>query len=326
MSTDSNTPRLPRRRRALVGLTVSASFLLLGTSIYLTRPTPVQRLQPYLGQDLRTLAEDDQIKVDGLIGRLAPEARRFTASDRPRNWGQGAWRDYLTAKKATPLFSPRSWYLWQVQNGQRQERLVLFQGKPLFMIPDASSAHVFVFDAEGRRLTESEFLTGWRINIDDACWLVDSGHGFSCLLVRSSASINGLDVGCQYYTLLQDSIALVRLEDSEGKSVQVDYHSPNHTIGPPVPERSPEESETLLRSSDNAEVLRTLVWLGGHHSDPPQDEKGLCVERFEDATRALATRRRPGVRSAVEALTRSEDVWVREAAQQAWEAIQVAGR
>ena len=326
MNTDSTTSRLPSRRRALVGLTVCASFLLLGTAVYLTRPTPVQRLQPYLGQDLRTLSEDDQIKFDGLIRRLAPEASRFTPRDRPRNWDQGAWRDYLTAKKDTPLFSPRSWYLWQVQNRQGQERLVLFQGKALFMIPDASSAHVFVFDAEGRRLTESEFLTGWRINIDDACWLVDGSHGFTCMLVCSGPSIGGEDIVRQYYALLQESFALVRLEDSEEKSVQVDYHTPNHTIGPPVPKRAPEQWEAVLGSSDNAEVLRTLVWLGGHHSDPPLDEKGLGVERFEDATRALATRCRPGVRSAVEALTCSEEAWVREAAQNAWEAIQAAGR
>jgi hypothetical protein len=193
------------------------------------------------------------------------------------------------------------------------------------MIPDASSAHVFVFDADGRRLTDSEFLTGWRINIEDAAWLTDSDHGFPCLLVRSSTAFTGHEIR-QYYALLQDSLAVVRLEDSEGKADLVDYHSPNHTIGPAVPKWAPEQWEAALRSSNRAEVLRTLVWLGGHHSNPPLHEPNLSVEPFEDAALVLMTRRRPGVRSAVEALTHSDDGWVQEAAQHAWEAITDAGR
>jgi hypothetical protein len=130
----------------------------------------------------------------------------------------------------------------------------------------------------------------------------------------------------QYYAFLKDSFALVRLEDSAGNVVPVNFHNPNHTIGPAVPERTPEQWEAMLRSSDHAEVLRTLVWLGGEHSDPPLDGDGSSIERFEESNRALVTRRRPGVCERVEALTQSEDSWVREAAQQAREAVQKSGR
>jgi hypothetical protein len=297
-----------------VVLSACCACLLLGTAFYFSRPGPIRRLQTYLDRDLRNLPESEQIEFDGLIGQLAPEARRFTPPDRPRTGDPRAWRNYIAAKPIPPVFSPRSWYLWHVTDGRGQERLVLFQGAPLVIIPGASYAHVFVFDADGRRLTDCEFLTGWRIDIDDACWLADSTHGFPCLLVRSRPSTNGDDVVAQYYAFLQDSFALVRLEDSAGAAVPVDFHSPNHTIGPPAPQRAPDEWEAGLRSSNRAEVLRTLVWLGGRHSDPPLEGMGSSVEPFEDATQAMVTRRRPGVRAAVEVLTRAEDDWVREAA------------
>jgi hypothetical protein len=206
-------------------------------------------------------------------------------------------------------------------DGQGRTRLVLFQGTPLWCIPGNSSAHIFVFDVEGRLLTKCGFSTGWRITIEDAHWQEDSGHGFPCLLVCSAPSINGADITSQYYAFLEGTFALVRMEDSAGELVTVNYHNPNHTIGPAVPERTTEQWEAAVRSSDRAEVLRTLVWLSGDHSDPPLRLDGISVERFEDASRALEARARPGLRSAVEDLTSSEDRWVQEAAQHAREAI-----
>jgi hypothetical protein len=214
-----------------------------------------------------------------------------------------------------------SWYLWRVTDVQGQRRLVLFQGTRLWSIPGSSYAHIFVFDTEGRPLSGCEFSIGQRIEIEDARWQEDSGHDLPCLLVCSAPSINGADITSQYYAFLDGTFALVRMEDSAGNFVPVNYHNPDHTIGPPVPERTAEQWEAAMRSSDRAEVLRTLVWLGGFHSDPPLREEGLYVERFEDASRALEARSRPGVRSAVEALTRSEDRWVREAAQHASQVI-----
>jgi hypothetical protein len=62
------------------------SCVLAGTVFWFSRPSPVQRLQPYLGQDLRALSEDEQIAFDGLVGALVPEARVFSRPTRPRTW------------------------------------------------------------------------------------------------------------------------------------------------------------------------------------------------------------------------------------------------
>jgi hypothetical protein len=305
------------RRRRLWAL-LSACCVLAGVTFYLCRPSPVQRLQAYLGKDLRALSEDEQIEFDSLIAQLAPEARAFRASTGPLTGNPREWWDCLTAKPVAHV--RRSWYLWRVPNGHGQDRLVLFQGEPLWVIPSSSSARIYVFDPEGRLLTKCEFPTGWRITIKDARWLEDSGHGFPCLRVCSAASINGADIASQYYAFLDDNFALVRLETSAGADVPIFWSGSNHDIGPPAPKRTPEQWEMALRSSNQAQVLQTLVWLGGHHPDLPFLEKYGAPGQFEEATRALATRARPEVRSVVETLTRSEDLWLREAAQTAWEA------
>jgi hypothetical protein len=310
---------------------LSALLVLAGAAYWLCCPRTVQRLQPYLGQDLRGLREDEQVIFDGLIGRLAPEASVFEQPPRPETWNPRDWYDYYYHPRATrrleaSFFRLQSWYLWRVANGQGQDRLVLFQGAPLTMIPGSSSARIFVFDTDGNQLQKFDFSTGWRITIDDARWLEDSGHGFPCLLVCSSRCINGADIAAQYYALIDDTFALVRLEDSAGNFVPVYYHAPNHTIGPSVPERTAEQWEAALRSPDRAEVLRTLVWLGGEHSNPPLREEHIHVERFEDAALALETRARPGTRRAVEALPRSQDSWIREAAQQAQKRLMPASQ
>jgi hypothetical protein len=314
--------KLNRARIALLGLGVA---VLTSAVFYYFRLKPVDQLQPFIGKDLRTLSEEEQIEFDDIVGKLIPQGRVFDHPRLPRTLNPQDWQDYLSGRRFT--FFIRSWYLWKICDAQSNERLILFQGMPCYRIPGASMACVFVMDTNGTPLRESSFSTGWRIDIHDARWLEGSGHGFPCLLVCSSPSINGGDITSQYYALLDDAFALVRLEDSTGEFVTQDYHHPNFTIGPSVPKRTAEEWEAALRSREPSEVLRTLVWLGGSHSDPPiRDAKHINVEGFEDASLALEVRARPGVQVAVEALTRSEDRWVREAAHHAWEAIRDHGR
>jgi hypothetical protein len=285
----------------------------------------VDRLQPFIGKDLRTLSEAEQIKFDNIIGRLIPQARVFDYATMPRALDLSDWRDYLTAKpvaKRYPFFDQKSWYLWKVHGGQGETRLILFQGRNSFVIPGGSGARIFVTDTKGNLLTESNFSTGWRIDIHDARWLEDGGHGFPCLVVSSSPCMGGGNMDSQYYALLDDTLALVRLEDSTGKIDSADYRYPNHTIGPSVPTRTAEKWEAALHSPEASEVLRTLVWLGGDHLDlPVRDGEHVYVGALENAFLVRTVRARPSVRTAVETLTRCEDIWVKEAAQQAWKVM-----
>lgn len=299
---------LPTSRRAWAVLSALVCALTIGL-YFLLRPDPVQRLEPYIGRDLRTLSEDEQIDFDLLVGQLAPEARTFDPPAPPRGWDARAWVAHLRAR---PTASERtSWYCWRVSDGEGDERLVLFQGvEPLSsMNLSAPAARVFVLDKAGRKLTDSRLRRCGVLDVEDAGWLQDSGHGFPCLVVRSrpyNPYTEGADIAAQYYAFVGDDFSLVRLEDSAGKSAPV-RHAYLARVGPRPPARTPERWEEALRSQDRAEVLGALVW--------------LSTGRFDDAGAARATCSRPGVRAAVEALTRSEDRWVREAAEQAREAV-----
>jgi hypothetical protein len=295
-----------------------------GAIYHFTHPDPLQLLEPYMDQDLRNLSEEEQLRFDSLISHLAPEAKTFAYPSPPQSLDLRGWWNFLKARPlpGRRLFCPESWYLWQVTNDCEEGRLVLFQGRPLFMIPGNSSARVFVFDGRGNLLSQSDFLTGYRNTIEDAHWLSDCGHGFPCILVDSHNVINGHDVAAQYYALLEDTVALVRLESSTGEFETTIFSTDHFRIGPDFPVRTPAQCEVALHSRNRAEVLRTLVWLGGGHYPDYPGNRMENRKRFEEATRALETRSRQDVRAAVEALTSSEDSWVREAAQRAWKAIQ----
>jgi hypothetical protein len=80
-------------------------------------------------------------------------------------------------------------------------------------------------------------------------------------------------------------------------------------LGPGLPDRTPEAWEAALSSPNIAEVLRTLMWLGGRHG----------VLRLAGADRTDAdhfddVRRRPGVARKVAELMTSPHPWVAEAA------------
>jgi hypothetical protein len=129
------------------------------------------------------------------------------------------------------------------------------------------------------------------------------------------------------YAIVANDVALVRMEDSEGRPIVQNYHNPNHTIGPACPLRTVADWEAALQSRDMAEVLRTLVWLGGMHSDPPIENAGnLGVEDAEDAKRALDVRRSPAVEQAIGTLVKSKDEWVVDAARQALRAVRETKR
>src|SRR5262249_12239573 len=143
-------------------------------------------------------------------------------------------------------------------------RLILFEGMHLWRIPGASRARISVMDSKGRRLVVSEFSTGWRIDIDGARWFEDAGHGFPGVLICSTPSIQGANIVSQYYAFLDEGFALVRLQDSEGNFVPVNFEHTHSTIGPSIPRRTAEQWEAALHSSVPSEVIRTLVWLGGY--------------------------------------------------------------
>jgi hypothetical protein len=116
----------------------------------------------------------------------------------------------------------------------------------------------------------------------------------------------------QYFALVDARLALIRHEDSEGRAT-TDYAY--HTLGPTFPLRSPEETQIALSSTNLAELLRTLAWLGGcrPEADLERTLDSLRQSRLEEDL-ANAVLRRPGVRARIGELRAHPNAWIREAA------------
>jgi hypothetical protein len=178
--------------------------------------------------------------------------------------------------------------------------------------PGADLLRAHEFGENGRPLSSVDFRTGWRCRVLNAQAEVKPAVPGPILVIQSGLSMGGTDVATQYYARTEPGLALIRLEDGEGRSIQNRYDHDNHRIGPEPPPRSPEAVEEALASADVVEILRTLLWLGGQHAtDPAREYSPSNVAEEKKVRAALA---RAGVRARIEELKKSPNAWIREAA------------
>lgn len=174
---------------------------------------------------------------------------------------------------------------------------------------------VAVLDHHRRLLRQSDLFAGFKIDrflihattkggLGPGSFEIEVGRGF-----RDPASTH------EIFVLRNEVPVLVRVEDDTGHLEQVEYERVPNTIGGPLPDRSPEEWERSLSSPDLVEILRTLVWLGGHHCDlddpPSKYGEPAAATRLHQETKA-----RPGVRSKLAEFAKHPHPWVAEAARQ----------
>src|SRR5204862_6059454 len=71
----------------------------------------------------------------------------------------------------------------------------------------------------------------------------------------------------QVYVILDNRLALVRIEDCNGKPVAYRglFEDPSH-------QRTGEEWEELLLSADRKHMLEALTWIGGEHWTGPEED------------------------------------------------------
>jgi hypothetical protein len=119
------------------------------------------------------------------------------------------------------------------------------------------------------------------------------------------------------YTLIDESPVLIRLEDGRGALRPNDYRGDVFRVGESVPDRRPEEWERALESPDLAEVLRTLLWLGGEHDHPYSWEwPAVGEESLASAQAHRELLENLGVKSKLIELRMHPHPWVAEAAAQ----------
>ncbi len=151
--------------------------------------------------------------------------------------------------------------------------------------------------------------------------LPDSGQ---ILRLDVSPAANGRDVARQYYAVIEGRLALIRLEDHQGELIENIYDPPDFAIGPRVPDRTPQEWEQALLSNDPAEILRSLVWLGGWHVRRGTPEHRVSGESRAGAELADRVLHRPLIQRRVCAELQNSagsNPWIRQAARRAEDRI-----
>lgn len=289
-----------------------------GAGVESRRRADWRRLLAYAGRDVWSLEGRRSDELAALAGRLVPE------------------REELHPLAGSD-FRPRLVERIETDAGARVLLLLSPKG---FSFPGYSQQYLYLFDAAGRLRGASEFSPGWRIFLSDvrvtsreglaAPLLVMRGGGFGFAFAPSVVA---------YFALEADRPVLVRLERRDGKLLRNGYGCPSPSVGPPAPSKTAGEWARALASEDKVEVLEALTWVGGRRETLEElkeeqeqerrfeaanpDLKGgmsfatldSCPRAVDDAALYAEVRARADVRARLEELSKSEDAWVRQAAE-----------
>lgn len=264
-----------------------------------------KELAAYAGRDLSDADKRTRERIEALAARVVPGRKN------PR-WG-GSRRFYVS-------------HFWRVGRGRAAFEYVMLEGQPVVTIPGEDWHRVYLFDRAGRLVGRSEFSAGWRL-VARGARVVDSAEVGAPLLELSTEGWH--DIAREFYALTRGGAVLVRLEKSGGRAARNAYDYANHTIGPRPPRRTYARWARSLESVDAVEALGALAWLGGSHAPPGDYEWGGTInvggkrvptnvargESAEDFRIASALRAAPAVRAALARLAKSENAWIREAAE-----------
>jgi hypothetical protein len=260
----------------------------------------------------------EQSSVDSSAWRvlLSYEGRDLRKLDRESGLRLGEAVEALLGKRGggeRALIVPR--LVSKLSDADGQTRYAFIEEKPLISIPGASRIRAHVFAAEGNLLDSSDFNSGHRISLTEMRVELSPEIGREVLVVNSKGSVNGADIARQIYALIGEQLLLIRLEDSGGRLVRNTYVAPSHAIGVRLAGRSANEWVRALESSDTAEALAALLWLSGSHLSPRTRVPGHFFEDMREARLVEELRSREDIKEIINALIKSENAWLRSAAE-----------
>jgi hypothetical protein len=90
--------------------------------------------------------------------------------------------------------------------------------------------------------------------------------GSELIVLEAAPAAVGFDIAKEYFAVGDDRLRLVRLENSKGEATQNQYPVPSWEIGVVPDAKNVDQFAELLESSDKADVLSALVFLGGSHA------------------------------------------------------------
>ena len=271
-------------------------------------------LADFVGIDLRTLDDTHPTALAKFLNGILPD--QFPGPRTKLN----RVLEHLFPKKSDLdefcrywRFEP--WYVWRPKT-KTAPHFVLFEGRLLSSIPGDSGARIHFLDSSGKLEGTSEFSTGYRTEILDAALIYHDIMMAPLIEIKAERGPFGGAPSRQIYGIFETRVALLRIENQDGKPIANIYLYRSPDFGPSPPKRSKAEWEELLDSPDPATILEALMWIGGHHRTEdhfllgPQD----TYEHLQSVRLVGALRNSPAVRKRIAELAVSENRWICEAA------------
>jgi hypothetical protein len=196
-------------------------------------------------------------------------------------------------------------YFWKPGIAQRQVTQIALYLADVFRIPGGTYGGLQLLNAQGREVKAWKFQLGWRNRLGQATLTYSQDFAADLLTISTTPVINGRDIAKIYFTLRDQQLHLIRIEDPNGKLIPNHYAFPNYEIGVPPPLA---DVEPNLHSQHPDEVLSALILLGGTHIDA--DSMSPYAAEID---RNLA---KPTILQQIKTLTNANNPWIREAARQ----------
>jgi hypothetical protein len=308
------------KKRSVRWVRASILVILLGGGALLYWYSRVS-LADFVDLDLVSLDDTPQTPIDKMLNQILPD--QFPG---PRTKWERLLKRILPAKfeHKTPLkalkvgqvvedgFEP--WSLWRLKT-KTWSGFILFEADsplPGGWDPDlrASGARIHFLDATGQYESTFEFCPGYGIYLVDAAFGNHEIVGAPVIEIKTRIIDRAFSQWTsdtrQFYGIVDKRLALLRIESEEGKVLANRYDDSHVRLGPSPPERTKEQWEELLLSSDRVLVLEALTWIAGRNF----------------TFLAEAVRESLVVQKRIAELAESENEWIREAAVLAREQFQ----
>jgi hypothetical protein len=221
----------------------------------------------------------------------------------------------LTKVTNDSAYRPMPWHVWTFNTPKHETRYVVFSGRHPRYLPGRSMASVLLLSESGAELGSWRFTTGWRIDIRSATNSFDDKLHAQVITIYTLPLENGQWVAKQYFALVDDKLYFIRMEDRLGRLIRNNYSASNQTLGGDLPARNAAGWSSLLESPELPLRLAALTYLSGYHIKPDDPRIDLAHDtEQQDAKLARAFREVDSTSEHIEQYRRSDNAWLKEAA------------
>ncbi len=205
-------------------------------------------------------------------------------------------------------------YVWKFDSATESQFLVFLNPHTL-VVPSSEHAWLYIVNAAGDPLVQSDFDTGYRMcsagarysNVD---WLKNP-----VLIQEMRVGMNGGGPRKIFIAFDGNRPAVVRIEDEKGAIKPMPYFAPNWVVGPKFSPPSVGEPDGALTGHNEVKCLEALVWLWGRHQRASANQPDHAHEELSEEQRFADCMKSPEIRGHIRSLRMSTHSYVAQLAE-----------